>query len=183
MFAEALIVADEIYYLRESQNCPRTFDTNFNLTGLFLHNSVLWRKGFQNPNTPSSILLWLAPSLRSPCPISSPLFLPVPSFCVHSPVRKRQKATDPTQLEAERFRRNRGSQFLFWENRPTRIWGSIPEESQFTIPFFGDSCHLHSDASTPPIIILWRNRYECEDERRPVGWVDNAKNIAKMRCF
>ena len=29
MFAEALIVADEIYYLRESHNCPRTFDTNF----------------------------------------------------------------------------------------------------------------------------------------------------------
>ena len=29
LFAEALIVADEIYYLRESHNCPRTFDTNF----------------------------------------------------------------------------------------------------------------------------------------------------------
>ena len=29
MFAEALIVADEIYYLRVSHNCPRTFDTNF----------------------------------------------------------------------------------------------------------------------------------------------------------
>ena len=29
MFAEALIVADEIYYLRESHNCPWTFDTYF----------------------------------------------------------------------------------------------------------------------------------------------------------
>ena len=35
MFAEALIVADEIYYLRESHNCPRTFDTNFRSNPIF----------------------------------------------------------------------------------------------------------------------------------------------------
>ena len=29
MFAEALIATEAIYYLRESHNCPRTFDTNF----------------------------------------------------------------------------------------------------------------------------------------------------------
>ena len=41
-----------------------------------------------------------------------------------------------------RFLRNRGSQFLFWGDRATRIEGSIPEESRFTIPFWGESSHL-----------------------------------------
>ena len=42
-----------------------------------------------------------------------------------------------SRLEVARFLRNRGSQFLFWGNRATRIGGSIPEESQFTIHFLG----------------------------------------------
>ena len=48
------------------------------------------------------------------------------------------------QLEVVRFLRNRGSQFLFLGNRATRIGGSIIEESWFTIPILGESCHLYS---------------------------------------
>ena len=47
-------------------------------------------------------------------------------------------------LEVEWFLRNPGSQFLFWRNHATRKGGSIPEESWFTIPFLGESCHLSS---------------------------------------
>ena len=46
------------------------------------------------------------------------------------------------RLEVARFLRNRGSQFLFLGNRATRIGDSIPEESRFTIPISGESCHL-----------------------------------------
>ena len=31
MFAEALIVTDEIYDVQESDNCPRTFETHFTI--------------------------------------------------------------------------------------------------------------------------------------------------------
>ena len=44
---------------------------------------------------------------------------------------------NPRGLEVARFLRNRGSQFQFLGNRATRIGGSIPEESRFTIPAFG----------------------------------------------
>ena len=46
------------------------------------------------------------------------------------------------RVEVEQFLRNHGSQFLFLGNRATRIGGSIPEESRFTIPIFGELCHL-----------------------------------------
>ena len=39
--------------------------------------------------------------------------------------------------EGAQFLRNRGSEFLFWENRATRIGGSIPEKSRFRIPVLG----------------------------------------------
>ena len=39
-------------------------------------------------------------------------------------------------LEVARFLRNRGLQFLLLGNHATRIRGSIPEESWFTIPIF-----------------------------------------------
>ena len=44
-------------------------------------------------------------------------------------------------VEVARFLRNRGSQFLYLENRATRIGGTIPEESRYTIPVFEESCH------------------------------------------
>ena len=46
-------------------------------------------------------------------------------------------------LEVARFLRNRGSQFLFWGNRATRIGSSIPEKWRFAIPVLGESCHLY----------------------------------------
>ena len=45
------------------------------------------------------------------------------------------------RLEVTRFLRNPSSQFLFWGKRATRIGGSIPEESQFTILVLGEACH------------------------------------------
>ena len=47
-----------------------------------------------------------------------------------------------TEVEVERFLSNCGSQFLFLGNHATRIGSSIPEESWFTIPIFGESYHL-----------------------------------------
>ena len=41
------------------------------------------------------------------------------------------------RLEVARFLRNRGSQFLFWGNRATRIGGSIHEESWSQFLFMG----------------------------------------------
>ena len=53
-----------------------------------------------------------------------------------------------SELEVARFLRKRGSQFLFFGgNRATRIGGSIPEESRFTIPFLGESSHLYFELS------------------------------------
>ena len=78
MFAEALIVADEIYYLWESHNCPQTFDTNF--TWNFSPTPVVWKVLFhislrtlQRPSTlPSSLhivymhIWWTWPSSGPP---------------------------------------------------------------------------------------------------------------------
>ena len=52
-------------------------------------------------------------------------------------IRRRARAVCQNILEVALFLRNRGSQCLFWGNRATRIGGSIPEESRFTIPVFG----------------------------------------------
>ena len=49
-------------------------------------------------------------------------------------IRRRARAVCQNILEVALFLRNRGSQCLFWGNRATRIGGSIPEESWFTIP-------------------------------------------------
>ena len=57
MFAEALIVADEIYYLQESHNCPRTFDTYFMIlaatSGLSVGSSIrkIGRWSFLGPTS------------------------------------------------------------------------------------------------------------------------------------
>ena len=66
-------------------------------------------------------------------------------FIRHSRARglAHSSLTCSPKLEVARFLMNHGSQFFFLGNPATRIGGSIAEESRFTIPVLGESCHLY----------------------------------------